>query len=191
MFQVKKMLKRLANDNRYEEYDQDVLFVHFRPEFGSPDWEIMMKIIGERRRGVVAKPPDPWASHEDAVHFDYILLCSILALDEYFIEKLELREKGRTEVDAKMKRGDEYRTMELHIPHRFFIEYHMEVIRVYPEYHLAFVKASELSRILIQRKRSICEERRRKRRKSTSSDEMNRRRSKAQNENVLYECKSG
>ena len=72
MFQMKKMLKRLANDNRYEEYDQDVLFAYLRPEFGSPDWEIMMKLIGERRRGVVAKPPDPLASHEDAVYFHYI-----------------------------------------------------------------------------------------------------------------------
>ena len=78
-----------------------------------------MKFIGERRRGVVAKPPDPLASHADAVHFDYILLCCILALDEYFISKVDEREKNNIEVDAKMKRGDEYRSMELHTLHRF------------------------------------------------------------------------
>ena len=48
MFQVQQMLKRLANDNRYEEYDQDVLFAYFRPAFQSPDYQEMMKFIAEK-----------------------------------------------------------------------------------------------------------------------------------------------
>ena len=40
--------------------------------------------------------------------------------------------------------------MELHTLHRYFIDYHMEVVRNYPEYHLAFMKATELARMLIR-----------------------------------------
>ena len=68
----------------------------------------------------------------------------MLCLDEHFTEKL-------LEIDAKFQREDTYRTMELHTLHRYFIDYHMQVVRRHPEYHLAFIKASELARMLIQK----------------------------------------
>lgn len=142
MFQVQQMLKMLANKNRNEEYDL---------EFQSPDYQEMMKFITERRRGVVVHKPNPLTSPEKAIHFDYIVLCAILCLDEHFMEKLRLREEGCIEIDAKLKREDTYRTVELHTLHRYFIDYHMEVVRNYPEYHLAFINASGLARMFIQK----------------------------------------
>ena len=41
--------------------------------------------------------------------------------------------------------------MELHTLHRYFIDYHMQVVRTHPEFHLAFIKASEFGRMLIQK----------------------------------------
>ena len=44
MFQVRKMLRKLANDNREEEYNKGVLFAYFRPEKETPDWDIMINL---------------------------------------------------------------------------------------------------------------------------------------------------
>ena len=60
------MLRMLANKNRNEEYDLDVLFAYFRPEFQSPDYQAMMKFITDRRRGVVVPQPNPLKSPEEA-----------------------------------------------------------------------------------------------------------------------------
>ena len=145
------MLKKLAGDTSYEEYDYDILFAFFRPEEGSPDYEVMMKFIHERRRGVTASQPDPLAFHDEAILWDYILLCSILALDEYFMEKLKIREEGKIEIDEKLKRADAYRMVELNAINRLFLDYHMKVVQHYPEFHLAFLKASELTRMLMKK----------------------------------------
>ena len=104
MWQVYNILKKLANNDRDEEYDYETLFAFFRPQQGSPDHDVMMKFIKNRRHGIITSPPDPLKSHAASVHWDYILLCAILALDEYSMGKVRLREEGKVEMDAKLKR---------------------------------------------------------------------------------------
>ena len=41
--------------------------------------------------------------------------------------------------------------VELNAINRLFLDYHMKVVQHYPEFHLAFLKASELTRMLMKK----------------------------------------
>ena len=110
-------------------YDYEALFAFFRPPQGSPDRDVMVKLIKDRRNGINTDPPDPIKFHAASVQWDYILSCPILALDEYFMEKVKEREEGEVVLEAKMVRADNYRMVELNKINELFVEYHMKVVQ--------------------------------------------------------------
>ena len=57
MWQVYNIMKKLANNDRDDEYDYETLFAFFRPHQGSPDRDVMMKFIKNRRNGIIRGPP--------------------------------------------------------------------------------------------------------------------------------------
>ena len=142
-------LQQICGKN--EEYDKDKLFAHFRPDFQSPDFYEMKKFIQDRRQGVKVPQPDALVTPERALKFDYIVLSAMLCLDEQFTERLRTREEGWSDADAKTQREDTFRSVELNALHRYAIDYHMEVVRTHPAFHLAFLKASEFARMLIRK----------------------------------------
>ena len=112
----------------------------------------MTKFIEDRRQGVKIYQPNPLVSPEQTLKFDYIVLSAMLCLDEHFIVRMKLREQGWSDADAKSQREEIYRSAELSALHKYAIEYHMQVVRTHPAFHLAFLKASEFARMLIRKR---------------------------------------
>ena len=83
----------------------------------------MEKFIHNRRNGVVYKCPD---NIEDLVYRDFILLCSLRALDERWVFKEEQRRAQHIELDPTIIEKNTRRNCELNIVHELFVLHHQK-----------------------------------------------------------------